>query len=432
MRIDLEARLLASLRGQADFDRLKAIGIKASSFEHYRSLYDHIVLMLQTIGKVPRLMDLKEMFHLPPTVTRDRKEFDFIIGEVERFHSVSAIQAVLDSTVAESGGDPGILVDNLIKNLGNVRPTASTQLSITDSSMNRRMEHYEVMAHDPGSRGILTGISYFDEKIKIGWKPGELIGVVGRTYIGKSWLLLFFGIAAWQTGKRVLFVSPEMSIEETEARFDGLIMAKNDLVIDVSHLYRGYVPSQQMKEVAERVAASDRWITYACSDEGRFGLGELARLIQQHHPDILIVDGLPLLESGNKRQQMWESIKDLSYGLKRLAVRANVAIIISHQANRSAHNIARPPGLHEISLGDAFAQACDRLLALSRPQQQENILRITVQKFRKGRPHHGGVDFTFEPERGKIHEFVPTDIGELRTDDNGGDSDGSGDEMSLP
>jgi len=142
VRSDLEARRLASLRDQADFDRLKAIGIKASSFEHYRSLYDHLVLMLETIGKVPRLLDIKEMFHLPPTVTRDRKEFDFIIGEVERFHSVSAIQAVINSTVSESGGDPGILVDSLIKNLGNVRPSASTQLSITDSIMNRRMEHY--------------------------------------------------------------------------------------------------------------------------------------------------------------------------------------------------------------------------------------------------------------------------------------------------
>lgn len=432
MRVDLEARLLASLRDQADFDRLKAIGIKASSFEHYRSLYDHLVLMLETIGKVPRLLDIKEQFHLPPTVTRDRKEFDFIIGEVERFHSVSSIQKVIDSTVADNDGDPSILIDNLIKNLGNVRPTASTQLSITDSSMNRRMEHYEIMAHDPGSAGILTGISYFDEEIGIGWKPGELIGIVGRTYIGKSWLLLYFGVMAWQTGKRVLFVSPEMSIEETEARFDGLIMAKNDLVIDVSKLYKGYVPSQQMKDVAARVAASDRWITYACSDEGRFGLGELARLIQQHHPDILIVDGLPLLESGNKRQQMWESIKDLSYGLKRLAVRSNIAILISHQANRSAHNTARPPGLHEISLGDAFAQACDRLLALSRPVQQENILRVTVQKFRKGRPHHQGVDFTFEPERGKIHEYVPTDVGELRSDDYEGDGDGAGAELSFP
>ncbi len=433
MRSDLEARLLATLRSAEDFAKLGEIGITRNSFEHYRIVYDHIEGMIEKTGRVPRLLDLKQTFNLPNVVTRNAQEFDYLIDEAGRFQMVQGVQKLIDENVSEHGEDPTALIEGLVRDLSNMSPTAESQLSLTDSSMVERMAKYEIWARDPERKGIPTGISFFDEKVKLGWLPGEVVGLVGRTYVGKSWLLMFFGQVAWQAGKRVLFVSPEMSVEETEARFDGMLMARNDILIDVTDLYRGYIPNEKMKNLAKKVAAKKSWVTYSSSEEGRFGLATLGRLVRHHRPDLLIVDGLPLLESeGSKRQQVWESIKDLSYGLKHLAVRQNIVILVSHQATRRAHNIARPPGLHEISLGDAFAQACDRVLALSRPEHGEGILRITVQKFRKGQPHAAGTDFTFLPERGEIHEYVPRDAGSPGDEDRSGDAEGARDEVSLP
>lgn len=431
MKSDLEARLLASVRTAEDFQRLKEAGLD-EAFEHYGPMHRHIERMVELHGKVPRLLDLKETFNLPDVVTRSGDEFEFLIREASQIWLVRGIQNLLDKNVTEHGDDPDDLLDNLVRDLSGLKKMPSTQLSMTDRSMSARMARYEQKAHEPKAQGIRTGIRYFDEKVRLGWQPGELIGVVGRTYVGKSWMLLFFGLMAWQFGRRVVFVSPEMSIEETEARFDGLLMARHDIKVEVSQLYRGYVPSGEMKALADEVARSQQWITYASSEEGRFGLAELGRVIGEHRPDILLVDGLPLLESGNKRQQIWESIKELSYGLKNLAVRHNLAIVISHQATRRAHNVARPPGLHEVAYGDAFVQACDRVLALSRPQHDEATLRITVQKFRRGRPHQGGIDFDFDPEKGQIHEHIPVDAGEPGSIDSTGEGERAGDEVSLP
>ncbi len=431
MKASLEARLLASVRTAADFRQIKEAGLD-EAFEHYGPMHEYIQRMVELHGKVPRLLDLKETFNLPKTVTRSGEEFEFLLREATQIFLVRGVQALLDKNVTEHGDDPDDLIDNLVRDLSGLKKMSSTQLSMTDRSMAARMARYEEKAHEPKAQGIRTGMSFFDEKVKLGWQPGELIGVVGRTYVGKSWMLLFFGLMAWKFDKRVVFVSPEMSIEETEARFDGLLMAQHDIKVEVSQLYRGYVPTDEMKALAAEVAHRKEWITYASADEGRFGLAELGRLIWEHKPDIMIVDGLPLLESGNKRQQIWESIKELSYGLKNLAVRHNLTILISHQATRRAHNVARPPGLHEVAYGDAFVQACDRVLALSRPQHEETTLRVTVQKFRRGRPQQGGIDFDFDPEKGKIHEHIPVDAGEPGSIDSTGEGEGVGDEVSLP
>lgn len=433
MKSDLEARLLASVASVQDFHRLKEIGLDEEAFEHYKPMYDYIDRQLKRNGKVPRLLDLRETFNLPDTVKRTRDEFDYVLHEAEQLIMTQNIQTVLDKSVEEHSEEPNALIDNIVRDLSGMRSVSSTQVSSTDSSMLTRLARYEAQAHVKGARGLRTGLKYFDEEWRLGWLPGELVGIVGRTYVGKSWLLLFFGLMAWQFGKRIVFVSPEMSIEETEARFDGLLMGKNDIKVSVSELYRGYVPTDEMKTLAEEVAMRKNWLTYACADDGRFGLAQLAQLAWQHKPDMLLIDGLPLLESeGSRRQQVWESIKDLSYGLKNLAVRHNLAVLVSHQATRRAHNVARPPGLHEIAYGDAFAQACDRVLALSRPQETEDSLRITIQKFRRGRPHLKGIDFMFDPERGEIHEYIPTDArGSGRPRDEG-DGEGTGDTVSLP
>ena len=216
--------------------------------------------------------------------------------------------------------------------------------------------------------------------------------------------------------------------------FVFMVCVLNNVPVDITDLYRGFKPSKAQEDLLRSVAERSNWITLT-SDKGRaFRLGEIPRIVREYSPDLLLIDGL-LLVGAESRGQPWEQIKDLSYGLKNLAIAKQVPLIVSHQATRSAHNTARPPGMHEVAYGDAFGQACDRVLALSRPhveQGEEELLRVTVQKFRKGRPHYAGIDLAFSPERGKIHEFVPTDItGHGNILDNP-EPQGIGDALSIP
>lgn len=438
MLSELEARLLASIRNAEDFEQLQRLGIGEKDFPDWQPVYRYIKKILEEHGAVPRLRDLKDTFNLPASVVRDSKEFPFLIKDFRRMTVARQLQGMLDEKVEKFGEDPEALIDELQVGLATLQQTDKAQMSVTDRTMGQRMDIYAQKARLLKSgqpMGIPTGISFFDDKVRIGWLPGELVGVVGRTYVGKSWLLMFFGIMAWQSGQRVLFISPEMSVEETEARFDALMFAKNDSAMETSSLYRGHVPNEQHRELARGVSQHERWYTYASTEEGGFNLAHVSSLAKKWRSQVIVIDGLPLLESGGRQKQMWETIKDLSYGLKRLAVSLNTTILVSHQATRSAHNVGRPPGLHEIAYGDAFSQACDRILALSKPasKDHQNVLRLTIQKFRKGQTLPGGVDFHFAPEKGEIHELLPGDSSGSGAD---GDAlpagEGAGGEVSLP
>jgi len=434
MSKELEARLLASVPSIGHFQHLQELGISQDSFHFYGPMYHYIGQIIREHNHLPRLLDLKATFNVPDHVQRKPEEYEWILEEFLKLTIVQRIQDLMDQNVELYGEDPRDLVPALIKDLTKLQIPDQRSASITDQSALHRLEQYRELQRQTGGLlvGIPTGIRYFDTQYQIGWMPGELIGIIGRLYIGKSWLLIYFGALAWIFGKRVLFISPEMPKEEAEARFDTLVCGLHNVPIDITDLYRGFKPSPAQEEVLKKVAAKANWITLS-SDEGHpFRLGEIPRLARQYNPDVILIDGL-LLVGADTKAQPWEQIKDLSYGLKNLAVGSNIVIIVAHQANRGAQNTAKPPGLHEIYMGDAFGQACDRVIVLSKPTKPPDALRLTIQKFRKGQPLHSGTDFEFLPGLGKVRELSEDSRAANRDGDHGGNiQERAGDEDLLP
>lgn len=434
MSKELEARLLASVPSIGHFQHLEELGIVEDSFKHYGPMYRYIGEIVKQHNHLPRLLDLRATFNVPTHVQRKTEEYEWLLNEFLQLTTVQRIQDVMDSTVEKYGEDPKELLPALIKDLTRLQLPDQRTASLTDQTALKRLARYTGMSDEIGGFlvGVPTGLRYFDADYRIGWLPGELVGIIGRLYIGKTWMLIYFGTLAWMFGKRVLFISPEMPQEEAEARFDTLICGLHNVPVDVTELYRGFKPTKAQQDLLSSVANRANWITVT-SDEGRpFRLGELPRLVRQYNPDVLLIDGL-LLVGPDSRGQAWEQVKDLSYGLKNLAVGAGIVILVTHQANRQAYNTAKPPGLHEIYMGDAFAQACDRVLVLSKPSKEDDTLRITIQKFRKGKPLHVGTDFEFSPGVGKVKEK----IGDLGTTNGLGDlgadvQEGAGNEDLLP
>ena len=437
MTQELEARLLASIPTTADWHDLARYGVNASSFEHYRAMYKYIDGAVSEHDHLPRLRDLRQAFDLPNTLERTVSEYQWLRDEFLKLSTARRVQSVVDAAVMAHGEEPRDLLDSLLTNLTSLQVLERRGVSITDGSSMERYEDYaKRKPKDNGVEGIPTGLSFFDAEYRLGWLPGELIGIVGRIFIGKTWLLLHFSLTAWLSGRRILLLSPEMPTEEAESRYDALYLGRNGVTIDATDLYRGFVPTDAMKVLAKRAAERQDWITLDSVEGKPFSIGEIPRLIRQYKPDLLAIDGMPLI-GGSSKGQIWEVVKEVSYGLKSLAVANKIAIIITTQASRGAANPSRPPALHEIGYGDAFGQACDRILALSRKGRDPKSMTVTIQKFRKGQPKHGGIHLFFDPSRGRIWEHDNRDdsagtgsTGDSRGDEHGGDGDD--DLMSIP
>ena len=422
MSADLEARLLASLPNIEAFAALRGQGIGVESFMHWRSLYTYIDELVREHQHLPRLRDLKATFNLPDHIKRQPEEYDWLLLEFQRLTLAQQVQDVLDRTIETHGEDPAALIPNLVRELTALGGTLARATSYTDGRSIARLDEYAALAPQGGEGGMMhgipTGYSYFDATAQLGWLPGELIGIVARLYMGKSWLLIWHGVLAWLAGRRVLLLSPEMTRDEAEARFDAVLCGQRGVPVSVTELYRGYQPTAPQRALFAEVARRNDWITLTTEGGRPFSLSELPRAIRTHAPDLVLIDGLPLIRGeGGRGQQVWEQIKDLSYGLKDVATSAAVPIIVTHQANRAAKDTGKPPGLHEIGMGDAFAQACDKVLVMSTMAHEPDARRVTIQKFRKGRPLVGGIRLYFDPEHGLLHEV---------TDELPGRADGAG------
>ena len=418
---DLEARLLASIPTAEAFERLALVGIDGDSFATYGPMYSYIREMVEEHGGLPRLRDLKATFNVPDYVQRRPEEFDLLLDDFLKLTIAQKIQSLMDANVDAYADDPSALVHGLINDLGNLVIADQREESITDQRVETRLAEYEELARQQTNapmRGVPTGLHYFDTNCRIGWMGGELIGLVARTGLGKSWLCLQFGLTAWQTGRRVLFLSPELPQDEAEARWDALLCGMNNVAVDAMDFYRGFHPSKEQVALAARAAKREDWITL-CGIEGRaFGLEEIPRLVAKYAPDLVLIDGLDFLRLGGRTRPIWEKVHELSYGLKTIAVNYDVPILVSHQANRGASDTSKPPAIDEIKGGDSFAQAVDRMLVVSRPayKTRPKELTITVQKFRKGEPEQGGINMMFDPSGGKIHEDLnPKPTGVRRT-----------------
>jgi len=423
MSRELEARLLASVPSIGHFQRLEELGIGEEIFEHYGAMYHYIAEVVRDHNHLPRLIDLKATFNIPDLVQRKPEEYQWLLDEFLRLTTVQRIQDIMDTSVEQHGENPNELLPALIRGLTRLQLPNQRGVNVTDQSALTRLDRYEQLQATTGGImvGIPTGINYFDVQCGLGWMPGELIGIIGRLYIGKSWMLIYFGVVAWMFGKRILFISPEMPDNEAEARFDALVYGFHNIPVDIGDLYRGIKPTPTQRDLATKLAERANWITM-CSAEGHpFRLGEIPRFIRQYNPDVVLIDGLLLVGPDGRGLQAWEQIKELSYGLKNIAVGSEIVIIVAHQANRSAQNTARPPGLHEIYMGDAFAQACDRVIVLSRPSTSNDKLRLTVQKFRKGQPLQRGADFEFLPGKGRIRELENLESDKAVEDINAGE-----------
>ncbi|MEK0326013.1 MAG: DnaB-like helicase C-terminal domain-containing protein, partial [Nitrosopumilus sp.] len=204
----------------------------------------------------------------------------------------------------------------------------------------------------------------------------------------------------------VMLLSPEMSQEEAESRIDTLICGMYGINIDVNDLIRGIRLNDKQRNVLNEMSKRGDWVTI-CSDGDRpMTLGEIPRYVRQYNPDLVLVDGMTLI--GTKSEAGWSQANDLSQGLKNIAASLSVSILVCQWANQKAGDGTTPPKLSHVYMGDSLAQASDRIVSLFQPKGEIG-LRVSIQKFRKGRPKVKALKFKFDPSHGLIYELKPED-----------------------
>jgi hypothetical protein len=243
--------------------------------------------------------------------------------------------------------------------------------------------------------GIPFGWDTLDT-VTMGAHAGDLISLVARAGLGKTWITLAAAHTAWRGDARVLFVATEVPALRIMARFDAL-----HLRLDYDLYKKRMITKDDATRLREHMLAEDpAFERFMVVDGIGMRPSELVSLVEQHKPDIVYVDSFYKLEpdkSYDSRQQ-WMKIAHLANELKdNLAMRFSIPVFVNTQFNRevgTAHGKSKnlEGGLEHIAGGDELGRASDLVLAVSRSIEeiQEKALALRIIK---GRETEDGVKF---------------------------------------
>jgi len=220
---------------------------------------------------------------------------------------------------------------------------------------------------------LQTGISTFDSRLG-GLPKKDLIIVAARPSIGKTTLCWQMARNLAANGKKVLFLSLEMSMIQLWRK-----AAFGAAEIDYADFQNGKV-SEATKEHLQQVIIPeliDRYHYNLFGYDERINLAGIAELIAEHKPELVVVDHLAYIAERHEREVTRLGL--ITRGLKEIAKKNDTAIIAIHHLSRSIEGREKQePRMSDLRESGNIEQDADVILMPYRNQ----AVNVTDQKMR--------------------------------------------------
>ncbi len=255
----------------------------------------------------------------------------------------------------------------------------------------RVMEQYDEAHLHPGRQGITLGWNILDD-VTGGAENGDLVTIVARTNIGKSWTLVWMALQAWRAGHSVLFASMEMTTEAVVRRFIGL-----ERTVNPRFIREGRLSIMRETEIRRSIdGMTSRPPFHLLSGNMKKETSDLDALIQEFVPDIVLVDAGYLMKpkGGKQWRAKWEEAATVATELKDLCLARNRPIIQSVQFSKQQKDGDKSePDLMNIGGTDEIAKLSSIVIGvLGGLHPRENIRRR--YKVIKARESEVNTEFT--------------------------------------
>lgn len=220
---------------------------------------------------------------------------------------------------------------------------------------------------DQPDNRIMTGLGPLD-KMTGGLYGSKLMVIGARPSVGKSIFAMTICLNAAKQGKRVLYITMEMKVNELmEREFASASM------VNLSEITSGEISEDGWIKLAESIPTLVSRQIFYCTDG--YTVEDIRRaafmLYEDGGIDLICVDYLQLLEGSKKRSNRQEEVSDISRGLKRLAQELNIPIIALSQLNRGNAKEKRPPTMNDARESGAIEQDANIFLLLHDPDVDE-------------------------------------------------------------
>ena len=317
-------------------------------------------------------------FELLEVNESDRYLVDAIREEYLYSKSVPVIKKAAELLKSDSNEASRYLQSELV----NLTPNYTTPyVDIIHS--NSRVEMFEDKSNNKDRWFIPTGFEELDDII-YGWQCGEeFVVIFARTGIGKSWVLVKTVQHAWEIGKNVGYVSPEMSADKIGYRFDTLNNHFSNMA-----LVRGdksKVSIDEYRQYNEKLAEHNNGILVSTPMDfnKQVTVGKLRTFVQANNLDMLAIDGITYMtdERYKRGDNKTTSLTNISEDLMALSCELKIPILVVVQSNRGGTE-KDTPDLEDIRDSDGIAHNATKVISLN---QKEEALVMKIKKNRDGK-----------------------------------------------
>jgi replicative DNA helicase len=404
--MDSGIALVAALieNGVSGLRKVQSRGIKAEDLtEHGRVGFEIVQQHFKDYGLVPSAATVSELtgqdFETP------LESLDFFIDEVIKNKLFTMIRAGIDDIAPKMRQHDPAAALTLLEQL------ASKARAELDASRDEVVglgrqslavkEIYDRIKH--GERGIPLPWPTMMEHT-LGLWPGEVMLFVARPGSGKTFTLIICALFAAAAGKKVLFLTTEM---------DKTAIARRMLSVRMKlpfQAFRGgrltYFEERGFEAEVQRLGDVDDTNIRLAGGDFKFSLDHLETVVSQEKPDLLVIDGIYLLETpGQSRNERAAAAMD---GVKRLANRSKIPIISSTQFNRiNKKDDDSTATLDNIGMTDTAGMNFDLIYGVFQSQDmyKDRQLLFVHMKGRDVPPLNVGINWDIE--RGNFVELPP-------------------------
>lgn len=252
-------------------------------------------------------------------------------------------------------------------------------------------------AHDnPGMSGITTGWSSLD-LMTGGWQNGDLIALVARMGVGKTYAMIYMAVAARRAGYSVLFTTMEMTIAQIVRRVLSMETGITPEFIRKGMLSR--MAERRLRHYVDTIAQANKFNFFAGSFSKK--LSDLELVQSELCPDIHFIDGGYLAEPDGvpKNASRLDKVAAVFNGYKRMTITHDRPIVVSTQFSRAAGKRGKEGSLENISFSDAIAMNASIVLGMKegQPPYQTSRRELEALKGREGESGTVVVNYKFEP-----------------------------------
>lgn len=264
--------------------------------------------------------------------------------------------------------------------------------------------------------GIPSGFSDLD-RITAGWQQSDLVVLAARPGMGKTaFVLTMARNMAVDFKKPIAIFSLEMAGVQLVTR---LISSETELAAD--KLKRGQLEDYEWEQLNARLSAITDAPLYI-DDTPALSIFELRakcrRLKAQHNIEMVIVDYLQLMSSGNDghRGNREQEISNISRSIKSLAKELKIPIIAISQLSRAVETRggSKRPILSDLRESGAIEQDADLVLFIYRPEYYQitedeqgtptdGLAQLIIAKHRNGAT--GSINLRFIQNFAKFTDY---------------------------